>query len=77
MLQDDIHYYEDEAAFANGGAPKGIVKLNAFFVTRADDPNPHFEFTVQAMPYSFTCRAETESEMNSWVDTLASLPDRY
>ena len=75
VLQDDIKYYESEEAFSSGAAPKGLVKLNAFFVTKAEGDNPQFEFTVHAMPYPLVCRAESEAEMNAWVDTLNSLPD--
>ena len=75
VLQDDIKYYESEQAFVNGAAPKGVVRLNAFFVTTADGDNPNFEFTVHAMPYPLICRAESALEMNAWVDTLNSLPD--
>jgi hypothetical protein len=75
VLQDDIKYYESEQAFVNGAAPKGVVKLNAFFVTTVEGENPHFEFTVHAMPYPLICRAESELEMRAWVDTLNALPD--
>mmetsp|Transcript_23147 Transcript_23147/g.33921 ORF Transcript_23147/g.33921 Transcript_23147/m.33921 type:complete len:260 (-) Transcript_23147:257-1036(-) len=75
VLQDDIKYYENEQAFINGAAPKGVVKLNAFYVTTSDGENPHNEFTVHAMPYPLVCRAENEVEMKAWVDTLNSLAD--
>lgn len=42
VLQDDIKYYENEQAFVNGAAPKGVVRLNAFFVTTADGDNPNY-----------------------------------
>lgn len=75
VLQDDIKYYENEQTFVNGGLPKGIVKLNAFFCVPTDGANPQFEFTIHAMPYSFTCRAESAAEMNSWVETLSSMAE--
>lgn len=75
VLQDDLKYYESEQLFANGGNPKGIIKLNAYFVTTAEEPNSHFEFTIHAMPYALTCRAESLVELNSWINTLSSLPD--
>jgi hypothetical protein len=75
VFQDDLKYYESEEIFSNGGAHKGMVKLNAFFVTTAEEPNTNFEFTIHAMPYSLTCRAESLLELNSWVNTLSCLPD--
>jgi hypothetical protein len=75
VLQDDMKYYEDEATFSNGGAGKGLVKLNVFFVCCSDGENPEFQFTVHAMPHPLVCRAESREEMDSWVHTLNSLAD--
>lgn len=75
VLQDDMKYYEDENTFSNGGAGKGLVKLNVFFVSCGDGENSEFQFTVHAMPHPLVCRAESKEEMDSWVNTLNSLAD--
>lgn len=75
VLQDDMKYYEDENTFNNGGAGKGLVKLNVFFVSCADGDNTDFQFTVHAMPHPLVCRAESKEDMESWVNTLNSLAD--
>lgn len=38
-------------------------------------PNTSFEFTVHALPWPLTCRAESEEEMRAWVQTLENLCD--
>lgn len=95
VLQDDMKYYEDESTFSNGGAGKGLVKLNVFYVSCSDDSSSSsssssdspsdsspatsspstFQFTVHAMPHPLVCRADTQEELDSWVQTLNSLAD--
>ena len=37
-----------------------------------DKSNPNFEFTVYGVPLELKCRASSEEEMVSWIDTLNS-----
>jgi len=75
VLQDDLKYYDSEQAYLNGGQPKGIVNLKTFYVTYGEAPNTSWEFTVHALPWPLTCRAESEEEMRAWVQTLQNLCD--
>jgi len=72
VLQDDLKYYNDENSFKRGGAPKGIVKLNSFFVPTPEigPTNPENQFSIHALPFSFVCRADSTQEMLSWVQIL-------
>ena len=78
VLEDDLKYFESEAAFMNGAEPKGVLRLNMFHVlplvnkTSADKSNPEHEFTIYAVPLELRCRASSELEMNSWINTLNS-----
>ena len=73
VLQDDIAYYESEEAYLQGGVVKGVVKLNTYYVTIEEDGD--FTFTIHALPFPLTCRADTEDEMMSWVEVLRQYPD--
>jgi hypothetical protein len=79
VLEDDLEYFENEAAYLAGLPPKGKIVLNAYRVIprvnsdQRDSTNLEFEFTIHALPLSLTCRAENELEMQSWIDTINSL----
>ena len=78
VLEDDLKYYDSEAAFLNGLEPKGVLCLNMFHVlplinkNPTDKSNPENEFTIFAIPLDLRCRASSEIEMNSWINTLNS-----
>ena len=78
VLEDDLKYYESEAAFLNGSEPKGVLSLNMFHVlpllnkNSSDISNPEHEFTIFAIPLELRCRASSEIEMSSWINTLNS-----
>ena len=78
VLEDDLKYYESEAAFLSGADPKGVLCLNMFHVlplvnkNASDTSNPENEFTIYAVPLELKCRASSEVEMDSWINTLNS-----
>ena len=49
---------------------KGKLKLNCHFVSTPEGENPDFEFTINALPKSLTIRAESQTEMDMWIDKL-------
>lgn len=72
VLTDDLVYYETEEIYQNGGAAKGKVSMNCIYCPNPDETDEH-EFTIYAIPYEFTVRAETHEEMMDWVKTFQKI----
>jgi len=60
VLQDDLRYFVDEKTWRKGGAPKGIVSLDNFFVTREGGPGL---FTIHAVPWPLICRVDDPAQV--------------
>mmetsp|Transcript_63835 Transcript_63835/g.128279 ORF Transcript_63835/g.128279 Transcript_63835/m.128279 type:complete len:270 (-) Transcript_63835:413-1222(-) len=67
VLQDDLRFFQDEATWRRGGAPKGVVSLDTFFVSSEGQGGM---FTVHAVPSPFICRTEKPEEAEAWVAAL-------
>jgi len=70
LTADAFSYYESQAAFEQGDKAKGVVLMNAFFVSKGTSGSDGFEFTVHSYPKSVRCRATSEEERQKWVDTI-------
>jgi hypothetical protein len=60
VLQDDLRYFVDEKTWRKGGAPKGVVSLDNFFVTREGGPGL---FTIHAVPWPLICRVDDPAQV--------------
>jgi len=76
VFEDDLLYYESEAAYLNNLPPRGMVSLDIFHViqkvnsNQSDATNKEFEFVILAVHHELRCRADSEIEMLSWINTL-------
>lgn len=70
VLGSQLTYYASEEDFVKQRDPKGVVSLSSYYVTPSPTPNTTHEFTVYTIPFPFTCRADTEIEMKSWIATM-------
>ena len=70
VLGKDLRYFLSDEDFLKMRDPTGSITLSSYFVAPAEAPNLLFEFTVYTIPFPFTCRADSEAEMNSWIETL-------
>jgi hypothetical protein len=73
VLKDDLYYYEDQNTYTNNKPPKGVVKLDSFFITRKDGPNEDHEFTIFAVPKPLVCQAESAQDLDMWVKKITYL----
>jgi hypothetical protein len=73
VLKDDLFYYEDQTHYTNNKPPKGIIKLDSFFITRKDGINEDNEFTIFAIPKPLVCMAESREELDLWVGKIQYL----
>ena len=74
VLTDELLYYENEQSYLAGDKPKGEIKLESIYCPTPDE-SPDFEFTLYALPYEFTCRADSQTELQEWIGTLQQLPE--
>lgn len=72
VLSDDLVYYDSEEMYQNGAQPKGVVSMNCFFAPNPPE-NAENEFTLFALPYEFTCRADTKEEMIEWITIFQNI----
>jgi len=70
LTQDAISYYESQECFERGEKAKGVVLMNAFFVSKGDSGSDGWEFTVHSYPKSVRCRAISEEVRQKWIDIL-------
>lgn len=68
VLQDDLRYFVDEKTWRKGGAPKGVVSLDNFFVTREGGPGL---FTIHAVPWPLICRVDDPAQVFSFAQLRA------
>ena len=67
-----LYYYQDEETYQNGGAPKGKVSMNAIYCP-TPEPTENNLFTLYALPWEFTCKADTKAEMDEWVAVFQNI----
>ena len=72
VLTDVLLYYQDEETYQNGGAPKGKVSLNAIYCPTPDEADD-FQFTLFALPWEFTCKADSKAEMDEWIRVFRNI----
>lgn len=65
VLQDDIRYFADEAAWRKGAAAKGAVSLDNFFVTAEGGASGLF--TIHAVPWPLICKADDPAQVQGAV----------
>jgi hypothetical protein len=81
-LLDHFQYYESESAYLANEEPEGVIKLDAFFITRAPARGTHTNSSTSANDFTilsynpnvqpYTCRAGSAAEMEAWFATLSS-----
>ena len=64
----------NEQSYLAGDKPKGEIKLESIYCPTPEE-SPDFEFTLYALPYEFTCRADSQTELQEWIETLQQLPE--
>ncbi len=70
VLSNHIVYYPTEKEFElTPEKPLGTVLLNAYFAAPVEG-SANFEFAVHAYPKTLICRAQSASEMQSWLEVL-------
>jgi len=73
VLSDDLEYYESEEEYRLGRPAKGAVHLDVSYCPNPRiEGNDQHEFTVHALPFQFTCRAESRADMLAWIDCIQS-----
>ena len=72
VLSDNLSYYADEETYQNGGAPKGKISMNAIYCP-TPAPSEDHQFTLYALPYEFTCKADTKEDMDDWVSLFRNI----
>lgn len=81
-LCDHLNYYENEASYLARDEPEGVIKLDAYYITKlaGDDELENRngnEFSLFSFsPYAIKCtlRASNSDEMEAWCATLSSFP---
>lgn len=87
-LLDHFQYYESESAYLANDEPEGVIKLDAFFITKTAARSGHTQSQVHNISncdftiltynpnvMSYTCRAANNAEMEAWHATLSSFSD--
>ena len=74
VLTDSLLYYEDEQSYLAGDKAKGEIKLESIYCPTPEESR-EFEFILHALPYDFQCRADSQTELQEWVDVFQKLPE--